>query len=126
MSEGRTGERHVVEQRSEDEEESEADGDARHRRHHGLYGGDHRNLTWRGADKAHGGKALLAPCGREPACRRDQDQHRQQESNGSGGQYELQNGSAPDDVLAGEAVGRCALDGGDLDRTGSRESWCAV
>jgi hypothetical protein len=31
-SQGRAGERHVVEQRSEGEEEGKADGDARHRR----------------------------------------------------------------------------------------------
>ena len=88
-SEWGSGERHAVKERSKDEEESEADCDARHRRHHGLYGGDHRNLTWRGADKTHGGKTLLAPCGREPAGSGDQDQYRQQERNGSCGQNEL-------------------------------------
>ena len=73
----------------------------------------------RGADQAHGGEALLAPRCRQPAGCRDQDQHRQQERDGSADQDELQNGSAPDGVLAGVAVGRRALDGADLDRTGS-------
>jgi len=61
----------------------------RYRRHHGLYGRDHRDLTWRGADKAHRGKALLAPCGRKPAGGGDQDQNRQQECNGYCRQNEL-------------------------------------
>ena len=117
LGEGRSGERHVVEQRSEDEEECEADCDARDRRDHCLHRGDHRNLTRRGADEPHRGEALLAPRGRQPARGRDQDQHRQQERDGSAGQNELQNGSAPDGVLAGVAVGRRALDGSDLDRT---------
>ena len=115
--EGRPGERHVVEQRSEGEEECEADCDARDRRDHCLHRGDHGNLTWRGADEPHRGEALLAPRGRQPARGRDQDQHRQQERDGSAGQDELQNGSAPDGVLAGVAAGRRALDGSDLDRT---------
>ena len=117
LSEGRSGERHVVEQRPEDEEECEADCDARDRRDHCLHRGDHRNLTRRGADEPHRGEALLAPRGRQPARGRDQDQHRQQERDGSAGQDELQNGSAPDGVLAGVAVGRRALDGADFDRT---------
>ena len=117
LSEGRSGERHVVEQRSEDEEECEADCDARERRDHRLHRGDHRNLTRRGADEPHGGEALLAPRGRQPARGRDQDEHRQQEGDGSASQDPLQNGSAPDGVLAGVAVGRRALDGSDLDRT---------
>ena len=117
LGERRSGERHVVEQRSEDEEECEADCDARDRRDHCLHRGDHRNLTRRGADEPHGGEALLAPRGRQPARRRDQDQHWQQERDGSAGQDELQNGSAPDGVLAGVAAGRRALDGSDLDRT---------
>ena len=98
--EGRSGERHVVEQRSEDEEECEADCDARERRDHCLHRGDHRNLTRRGADKPHRGEALLTPRGRQPARRRDQDEHRQQEEDGSAGQDPLQNRSAPDGVLA--------------------------
>ena len=116
-SEGRSGERHVVEQRSEDEEECEADGDARDRRDHCLHRGDHRNLTRRGADEPHRGEALLAPRGRQPARGRDQDQHRQHERDGSAGQNELQDGSAPDGALAGVAAGQRALDGSDLDRT---------
>ena len=117
FSEGRSGERHVVEQRSEGEEECEADCDARDRRDHCLHRGDHRNLTRRGADEAHRGEALLAPRGRQSAGGRDQDQHGQQERDGSAGQDELQNGSAPDGALAGVAVGRRALDGSDFDRT---------
>ena len=115
--EGRSGERHVVEQRSEGEEEPEADGDAYERRDHCLDRGDHRDLTRRRADKPHGGEAFLAPRRRQPARRRDQDEHRQQEEHGSASQDPLQNGSAPDGVLAGVAVGRRALDGPDLDRT---------
>ena len=115
--EGRSGERHVVEQRSEGEEEGEADCDARQRRHHCLDRGDHGDLTRRGADEPHGGEALLAPRRRQPAGRRDQDEHRQQEADGSAGQDPLQNGSAPDGVLAGVTVGRRALDGSHLDRT---------
>ena len=115
--EWRSGERHVVEQRPEGEEECEADGDAHERRHHCLYRGDHRNLTRRRADEPHGGESLLAPRRRQPARRRDQDEHRQQQEDGSASQDPLQNGSAPDGVLAGVAVGRRALDGSYLDRT---------
>ena len=115
--EGRSRERHVVEQRSEGEEERETDGDARQRRHHRLHRGDHRNLTRRGTDEPHGGEALLAPRRRQPARRGDQDEHRQQEDDGSAGQDPLQIGSAPHGVLAGVAVGGGALDGSHLDRT---------
>ena len=109
--EGRSGERHVVEQRPEDEEEREPGGDARDRRDHCLYRGDHRNLPRCGADEAHRGEALLAPRGQQPARGRDQDQHRQQERDGPASQDELQNGSAPEGALAGVAISRRALDG---------------
>ena len=115
--EGRSGERHVVEQRPEDEEEREPGGDARDRRDHCLYRGDHRNLPRCGADEAHRGEALLAPRGRQPARGRDQDQHRQQERDGPASQDELQNGSAPEGALAGVAISRRAPDGPDLGRT---------
>ena len=117
MSEGRPGERHVVEQRPEDEEEREADCDARDRRDHCFHRRDHRNLMRRGANEPHRGEALLTPRGRQPAGGRDKDQHWQQERDGSAGQDELQNGSANGGVLAGVAAGRRALDGSDLDRT---------
>ena len=97
--EGRTGERDVVEQRPEHEEEGETDCHARSGRDHCLHGRDHRNLMRRGADEAHGGEALLSPRGRQPAGGGDQDEHRQQERDGSADQDPLQNRSAPDDVL---------------------------
>ena len=63
VSEGRSGERHVVEQRSEDEEECEADCDASDRGDHCFHRRHDGNLMWRCADQAHRGEALLAPGG---------------------------------------------------------------
>ena len=111
MDERRPGERHVIEQRSNDEEECEAGRDTCESRDCCLDGGDHRNLAWRGADETHSGKALLAPRGRQATRGRDQDKHWQQKSDGSTNENELQNGSAPGGVLAGVATGWRALDG---------------
>ena len=112
----RSSEGDVVEQRPEQEEEGEPEphsGDGRNRR---LDRGDDRDLTRRGADETHRREALLPPGGGQPARRRDQDEHGQQERDGSTGQNELQHGSAPDAVLAGVAVSWRALDASDLDR----------
>ena len=67
LGEGRSRERHVVEQRSKDEEECEADCDARNRRGHCLHRGERGDLSRRGADEAHGGVALLASRRRQSA-----------------------------------------------------------
>ena len=87
--------RHVVEQRSEDEEECEAGGDACERRDDRLDRRDHRNLTRRRADEPHGGEAFVAPRRRQPSRRRDQDEHRQQEEHGSASQIHCRSGPLP-------------------------------
>ena len=76
--ERRAGERNVEQEWLEGEEQAKASNDTDERRDDRLNGGDHGNLSRRGADETHRGEALFTPCRRQPSCGGDQDQHRQQ------------------------------------------------
>ena len=126
FSEGRSGERHVIEQRSEGEEECEADGNAREPpRPPPPRRPQKSDAAWRRRAASRRSAPHAAPP--TAGSRSRSGSVPEQEGDGSAGQNELQNRSAPDGVLTGVAVGRCALDGSDLDRRQVPfESWRAV
>ena len=112
------GERHVVQQWSDCEEESETEDDSGEGGDDRFDGRNRRDLARSGADQPHRGEALFAPDGRQSARRRNQDQNRQHERHGPADQDEFQNWPAPDHALAAIAIRQAAVDRPDLD--GSR------